>query len=45
MRNVMTYTTAGGSFFNRVLSHPEIEDSETWDQSKVLDIIEDRLRR
>ena len=45
MRHVMTYTIAGGNFFNRVLSHPEIEESEIWDQSKVLEIIEDRLRR
>ena len=37
MRQAMTYTIAGGNTFNMVLSHPEAEDPETWDQSKALE--------
>lgn len=44
MRHVMTYTIAGGNTFNMVLSHPETEDPETWDQSKALDSMKDHFR-
>ena len=44
MRHAMTYTIAGGNTFNMVLSHPEAEDPETWDQSKALESMEDHFR-
>ena len=44
MRHAMTYTIAGGKTFNMVLSHPEVEDPETWDQSKALESMKDHFR-
>ncbi|KAF2476791.1 FAD/NAD(P)-binding domain-containing protein [Lindgomyces ingoldianus] len=36
MRHVMTYTVAGGSAFNMVLSHPEDSDPSTWNQDTAI---------
>lgn len=44
MRHVMTYTIAGGNSFNMVLSHPEEEDPETWDQGKALESMKDHFK-
>ena len=44
MRHAMTYTIAGGNTFNMVLSHPETEDPETWDQSKALESMKEHFQ-
>ena len=36
-RHVMTYTVAGGKYFNMVLSHPEDEDPGDWNQKTVVE--------
>ena len=43
MRHAMTYTIAGGDTFNMVLSHPELEDPESWDQSKAIESMKDHF--
>lgn len=44
MRHAMTYTIAGGKTFNMVLSHPETDDPETWDQTKALESMKQHFR-
>lgn len=44
MRHAMTYTIAGGKTFNMVLSHPETDDPETWDQTKAIESMKQHFR-
>lgn len=44
MRDATPYTITGGTSFDTDLSHPEREDTETWDQSIGMESVKDYFR-
>lgn len=44
MRHIMTYTIAGGKFFNIVLNHPDDADPSTWNQDSAIEDMKEHFR-